>query len=215
MSHERGIRSERAVSLHGFCRVNLSDRVGSSTGRAMLSRWRLTIIHSTPPEQSRSSSLSTRISIPLSHLTFVLTVRYYSQHGAVLVVVLRPVRLTDELVRRRPCGTMRMGAAARGSLPRSCKRFRGQDVETRSRRAPAGRSGGVGPLRAPRWAWSAACRKRAGCWKTRCARCSRSPARRGAALSDDTVKRALTSLDRGPAPGVGAMQRDIMDGRPS
>ena len=132
MSHERGIRSERAVSLHGFCRVNLSDRVGSSTGRAMLSRWRLTIIHSTPPEQSRSSSLSTRISIPLSHLTFVLTVRYYSQHGAVLVVVLRPVRLTDELVRRRPCGTMRMGAAARGSLPRSCKRFRGKDVETRS-----------------------------------------------------------------------------------
>jgi len=34
-------------------------------------------------------------------------------------------------------------------------------------------------------------------------------------LSGDTVKRALTSLDRGPAPGVGAMQRDIMDGRPS
>ena len=115
----------------------------------MLSRWRLTIIP-LAPEQSRSSSLSTRISIPLSHLTFVLTVRYYSQHGAVLVVVLRPVRLTDELVRRRPCGTMRMGAAARGSLPRSCKRFRGQDVETRSRRAPAGRSGGVGAVtRAP------------------------------------------------------------------
>lgn len=37
----------------------------------------------------------------------------------------------------------------------------------------------------------------------------------GAKLSDDVVKQTLTWLDRGPAAGIGAMQRDIMAGRPS
>src|SRR5262245_45815191 len=37
----------------------------------------------------------------------------------------------------------------------------------------------------------------------------------GATLSDNTVKQTLAWLDHGPAAGIGAMQRDIMAGRPS
>jgi 2-dehydropantoate 2-reductase len=37
----------------------------------------------------------------------------------------------------------------------------------------------------------------------------------GAALSDNTVKQTLAWLDHGPVAGIGAMQRDIMAGRPS
>ncbi len=38
---------------------------------------------------------------------------------------------------------------------------------------------------------------------------------RGMALSEDSVKNALATLDRGPARGIAAMQRDIMARRPS